>query len=80
MKGRFLLIPAVCFLIASLLLSFLFSCSGGEPRETLPETETAADNTDVPETEPPDYAALLPEEYKYLYTDVPQVIVDTGGA
>jgi hypothetical protein len=80
MKGRFLLIPALCFLIAFLLLSFLFSCSGGEPRETLPETETAADTTDVPETEPPDYAALLPEEYKYLYIDVPQVIVDTGGA
>jgi len=82
MKGRFLPLPAAYILLACLLISVFFSCkSDGDIQDAdLSEAETSAVDTNAAETEPPDYASLLPEEYGYLYTDLPQVIINTGGA
>nr|MCR5262361.1 hypothetical protein [Clostridiales bacterium] len=64
-------------LLSAATVISVFSCSS--------QTETVVEETETEITEetrvysPEDYAARLPEEYGFVNTDVPQVVIETDG-
>ena len=80
MKSSVVYSGALNLFVLFLTCLVLLSCSESAPPEDVEtEGETVPETAEPAVLTPEDYAGLLPEEYSYLYTDIPQVIIESDG-